>query len=127
MNNETAQAIEYIKNQLQQGASKESIRQSLMQSGWGEVSIQQAFDGVENLSLHAASSEPKKSSVLVGVLWILSSIIVLSVVLTLNIIVRFTGISSQVINIISILLGMVGVILIPLGPIIGVVKLVRRT
>ena len=69
---------------------------------------------------------PKNHNTRNGVLWILSPFIALFGVLFINIIVRFAGIQSPIINIISLLGGMAGVILIVVGPVIGIVKLVRN-
>ena len=61
-----------------------------------------------------------------GVLWIVSPFIVLVGVALLQVLFHSAHITSSVINIIAFLGGIVGIILIPVGPIIGIRKLSRH-
>lgn len=72
------------------------------------------------------TTTPKSHNTRNGVLWILSPFITLLAVLLINVLVRLTGIESSIFDLISVLAGMAGVILLIVGPIVGIVKLARN-
>ena len=45
------QILDYIKQQLQQGVSREQIKSSLMTNGWSESDINEAFTSLSNNSV----------------------------------------------------------------------------
>lgn len=127
------QLIKYISQQLESGVSYETIRHTLLQNNWNEALIVQAFSIVHNsvtpvtTSGHVtASISHRKNNTKVGVLWILSPVIVLIGSLFMNIIVRLIGISSPVFNVVSLLAGVTGVVLVVVGPVVGALKLANN-
>lgn len=135
MMSEQDQLVKYISEQLRQGISEDNIRQSLVQNNWDEKLVNQAFTLVRNPEYTTSNLgvTSQQSNVLVkshkvrnGVLWILSPFIVFVGTALVNIIVRFAGINSSILNIVFVLAGMVGVILIFVGPVLGIIELTRH-
>ena len=74
----------------------------------------------------------QNKKIAVGVLWIFSGVIILIAVVLLNLLLRFVfnandGPIESILNIISWLLGVAGVLLIVAGPIIGVIVLAKKS
>jgi hypothetical protein len=61
-----------------------------------------------------------------AVLWFLSPFMVFVGALVVSIAFRLVGVSSPFVNIVVILCGLVGMVLLVAGPIMGIIKLTRR-
>ncbi len=61
-----------------------------------------------------------------GVLWILSPFIVFVITFIVTIAFRIAGLDSMIINVISLLAGIAGVLLMFIGPVIGIIKLTSK-
>ncbi|MDB5163825.1 MAG: hypothetical protein JWS12_443 [Candidatus Saccharibacteria bacterium] len=136
MNNQDEQLISYIKEQLLQGNPEENIRQTLLQYGWDSKLVDQAFAFIKAPNPHSENTQEAQLQphetfrsnhrVRNGVLWILSPFIVLVGAAIINFLFRLAGINSPIINIVSILAGMAGVILVFVGPVLGIIKLTNH-
>jgi hypothetical protein len=146
MNDQIHRIVEYINQQLSSGKSREEIDTQLLASGWTKEQIDLAHTQLTNPlatrsnqpNLNSQTLPPKdplvnKHKVRNGVLWILSPYILLLGVAFLNIIVHFSLNSStagsplfSALNIISVLGGLAGVILIPVGLIVGIIRLTKK-
>ncbi len=125
--------INYITEQRRLGIPKETIRRVLLESNWDTALIDHAFVQAENTTgnQQVTASLPATSNTQVhrvrdGVLWILSPFLVLFASVAITIIVKFAGINSPIVNIILLLLGLAGVVLIFVGPVVGIIKLARN-
>jgi len=73
------QLLDYIKQQLQRGASQEQIKNSLMASGWRESDVNEVFSSVSNVSSHQSQAPIPQQTVaslpsataLLGQAWII--------------------------------------------------------
>lgn len=132
MENAVNQAATYIAQQIQQGVPSDAVRQSLLSNGWNETLVNQAFQQAEQLMSNPNSyqqpalAQPSNHKTKNAVLWILSPLILLVGVAVINIIMRLIGSTSAILNVFSLLGGMAGVVLIFVGPIVGIVKLTSR-
>jgi len=121
----------YIQQSLTSGLSPEAVAQQLRQSGWPEASIQESLR-IQSLNSPQLSTELSNAragrphNARDGILWILSPFILLVGVALLQLLIELGGIHSAIINILSILAGIDGVILIPLGLIVGIIKLSKH-
>ncbi|HTE57302.1 MAG TPA: hypothetical protein VK694_01040 [Verrucomicrobiae bacterium] len=135
MNEQLAQAANYIQHNLQQGVPEATLRQVLREQGWDEALIEQAFAAAQAPVLPAMHQQQApvpgapaglNHHVRSGVLWILSPFIVLVGAVIVNFAIRVAGVdSSPILNILTLLAGMVGMVLLFVGPVIGIVKLSR--
>jgi hypothetical protein len=133
MNDQFEQVTNYIKQQLQAGDSKENIRHTLLQYNWDANLVDQALSHVMTSTpqpMYAQGMGPASPqdiqpnhTVRNGILWILSPFIVLVGLVIINFLIRLAGISSPILNILTVLGGMAGVVLLFVGPIVGTVKL----
>lgn len=140
MDQQLIQLVEYVSKCVNQGTPQATIQNQLIQAGWSQAYIDAAFrqlnlqhvNNIVNQSgyppINQAAlpihSYPHKNRT--GVLWILSPFIVLIGAIIINLLLRRAGFSSSVTNIFIALAGIVGVLLLPLGPIIGIIKLTRH-
>lgn len=144
------QLTTYIRQCLNQGMQPGDIRSKLIQGGWQQIlvdtTLAQLGYVVPTTVQQPTASDPRR--VQKGVLWILSPYILLFVIALLQLVVRFalqsgTGtdveleteldteantasLVASLINIFSILAGLVAVILIPVGFIIGIIKITKK-
>lgn len=135
MNEQLAHAVGYIQQNLQQGVPEANLRQAFREQGWDEVLIEQAFAAALAPALPSTYQQPAPTTPVAagpnhrvrnGILWILSPFIVLVGAVIINIAVRMTGVeASPILNILTILAGMVGMVLLFVGPVVGIVKLSR--
>jgi hypothetical protein len=121
----------YVHQSRSNGIDDITIKNQLIQSGWQEATVTAALQlltppvGTQN-HLQSPVQPSNSHRVRNGVIWILSPFILLISVAILQFLFHLVGLRSPIINIVSILSGIVGVILIPVGPIIGIIKLNRR-
>ncbi len=115
---QASQLHTYIQQSRASGLTDSTIKSQLLQAGWSQTNVDGAFNNVASAT---QSSNPHR--VRNGVLWICSPAIVLITVTVLQFLVHFAGLNLAIINIISILGGMAGVILLFVGPIVGIIKL----
>ena len=128
---QSSQLRGYIQQGINSGLSEDNIRSRLLQAGWPQAVVDAALYMPSNYTGQESNvpnpAQPTNTHrVRNGVLWILSPFIILVGVAVLQFLFRAAGIKSPIFNIISILAGMVGVILVPVGPIVGIIKLSRR-
>lgn len=75
-------------------------------------------------------STQSNKQIVSGILWIASPFIVLVGVALLQVVVRLTGDPSSgvklVVNLISVIGGIIGAVLVIAGPVIGILKLIDR-
>mgnify|MGYP003602422704 FL=1 len=74
----------------------------------------------------------QNKKIAVGVLWIFSGSIILVITILLNVIFNFVfkldgGVLETIVNLISWLFGLAGLLLLVAGPIIGVIILAKKT
>lgn len=122
------QLTQYIQQAYQSGASLDAIRSQLLKSGWREDIVEPVLTQFRTTIKPA---DPHK--VRNGVLWIVGPVVALIIVALLQLVVRFfwsnvddmgvIGIFRIVINIISLIVGMVSVPMMIIGPIVGIIKL----
>ncbi|HMS23520.1 MAG TPA: hypothetical protein PKB09_01810 [Candidatus Saccharibacteria bacterium] len=124
MNTESNQLESYVNQQFDQGISESEVRQNLLQKGWDKITVDKAIEYAVDSRQSKKSSH--NSKVKNGIFWILSPFIFLLIVIILNIISRFSGIDSTIIDVISLMAGITGIILIFVGPIIGILKLSKH-
>lgn len=127
------QLVLYIKQNLDSGYSEQSLRQALLTQGWQQAQVDQAFQAVyasQPAPTQPANMQPStpqdKNRVRNGVLWILSPFIIFTVNIVLSLFVRIIGIDFALINIAMILLGLLGFIMLFVGPTVGVIKLASK-
>ncbi len=127
------QLVLYIKQNLDSGYSEQSLRQALLTQGWQQAQVDQAFQAVYASQPAAAqpanlqpSTPQNKNRVRNGVLWILSPFIIFTVNIILSITVRIIGIDFAFINILMILMGLFGFIMLFVGPTVGIIKLASK-
>jgi hypothetical protein len=113
----SSQLQSYIQASRNSGVAEDVIRNSLVQSGWLAETVDEA------LKAPAAQHTSSPHRVRNGVLLILSPFIILIGNVIIQVIFRMAGIHSPIINIIAILGGIVGIVMLPLGPILGIMKL----
>jgi hypothetical protein len=126
-----APLVQYIEQAYRAGASIDAIRTELLKSGWRSDVVEPALQ-----SYQAARKLVNPHQVRDGVLWILSAFILFALSALIQFIMRFTLNSANdmgvisifriVINIFSLVLGLVAVPLIIVGPIIGIIKLTKK-
>jgi hypothetical protein len=125
------QLIEFINQGRNRGLSEDAIKNQLLKAGWQQPSVDAALNYAttnNNLmsTVQVSHQSIKPHRVRNGVLWILSPFIVFISVALLQFVFRLTGLNSPIINILSLLAGMAGLILIPVGPIVGIITLAKR-
>lgn len=142
MNNEINQGVNYIKDELKKGASYEDTRQSLLQSGWSESAIDQAFQlstqGQDDLAskattLESSNMQKPKKSIIGAIIWIVSPFIGMFFVLLLAVVNRVmlqnvqapTALNS-LLGLLTVVIGVLSGILIVAGPIVGIIKLSKN-
>ena len=119
----------FISQQLQRGVPEAQVYDVLLKNNWDQQTVTQAFYTVRNsvsFNQQQAStpvSPGEKKSKSVAVFWILSPVVFLIGGFIIALVTRLAGISSPLINMLTILIGMAGVILIIVGPVIGIIKL----
>ena len=119
---QSAQISDYIHQCLANGMSPETIKQQLLASGWAPETIDRALGSFQ-------ASSPSPHRVRNGVLWIVSPFVILIGISLLQALVHLLHLSQPVaaiFNILSLLIGVAGVILIPVGLIMGILKLTRH-
>ncbi len=127
------QLVLYIKQNLDSGYSEQSLRQALLTQGWQQAQVDQAFQAVyasQPAHTKPASEQPStpqnKNRVRNGVLWILSPFIVFTTLIILSGILNFTNTRVAELNLILLLMGITGVLLVFIGPVVGIVILVSK-
>ena len=137
--NATNDATEFIRHKLANDVTEDAIRQELRDSGWSDTNINLAFAGL-NPALGAQVASPTqldsakpgtpssahKNRVRNGVLWIVSPLVILIGTAMLNLILQLAGVTSPIVRIFTLLLGIAGLVLIIAGPIIGIYILSRK-
>jgi hypothetical protein len=116
---QSEQLQSYIQNSRSNGLSEDTIRNELLRSGWPQATVDIALRQVP------ATQPANPHRVRNGVLWILSPFIVLTGAVVIELLCRLAGVNSSIINVMSVLVGIAGIILLPLGPILGIIKLTR--
>ncbi|MGB9743408.1 MAG: hypothetical protein ACPLW9_01700 [Minisyncoccales bacterium] len=78
----TPQLIDYIKEQIKQGVSNKEIKQVLLDAGWRELDIDEAFNqiGVFGYKVQPAAKPIKRSNVWSILLVIFLSLILIGVI-----------------------------------------------
>ena len=61
-----------------------------------------------------------------GVLWILSPVIIVLGAFIFNEILRLLGVNAPIINLLTLLTGIAGVLFMFIGPVIGIIKLTSK-
>ena len=146
MEEQLASVVAYIKQAASQGITQPSIENQLLQSGWSQAVISQAFQQASIASLdnpalsqinYSATNQfrPPANPLPTtrgphqtrnGVLWILSGFLLLIGGGIISAIAAMASINSHIINILTILMSGFGVILIPVGIIVGIIILTRH-
>jgi hypothetical protein len=128
---QNSQLNAYVLQSRGNGIDDNTIKNQLIQSGWQESTVNaslqlpaSAVHSQNNVQSPVLSSNPHR--VRNGVIWILSPFILLIGVVLLQLLLQLIGLRSPIINIIGILCGIAAAILIPVGPIIGIIKLTRH-
>jgi len=121
----------YIQQARNAGLSDSTIKTELLKMGWEEnlinecLRIQSIKPAVQNsFNKDSNSAHPHKTRN--GVLWILSPFIILITVSILQFVEHIFNINVAVFNIIALLAGIAGLILLFVGPLIGIIKLSKR-
>ena len=129
MDNSDDQLVQFVARQLQQGVPEATIRQTLQSNGWDETRIHQSLTAAKGLlqtnPTLAASPEQKKRT-RTALLWIFSPFIAWFGAIIVMVICQALGFSSAVLNIITMVAGLGGVILLVVGPVVGILQLTRR-
>jgi len=151
MQEHTNQLVAYIRQGISRGMTDVDIREKILLSGWAQNDIDDAFriihaqqrsntalkmnqktshqpmennPKVKQISKDGAKKKQTKN--VEGILWILFPFILLIGTATISATFRIIGFKSPVITVITILSAMVGMIFIPIGIIIGFIKLTRH-
>ena len=114
-----SQLQSYIQSCRKSGLSDELIRNELLRSGWPTDTVDAELRATGS-ALPATPHHVRN-----GVLLILSPFIILAGAIVLQLPFDRAGIHSPIINIVSALAGIAGIIMLPLGPILGIMKLSR--
>lgn len=127
---DTSQLTAYIQQSLEQGAQPSEIRNQLFQSGWPIATIDEAFSKLPSAYTQTTGQQPQTSAnphkVRDGILWIISPFILLICIAMLQFFARLLIVHSVLLNILATLAGMAAVILIPVGLIMGIIKLSQK-
>lgn len=133
MNDQYQQAISYAQQQLSQGVQVENIRNNLIQNNWDETAVNQIISiassqvtQTDRASLTNSRNTTNPHRIRNGVLWIISPFILLITAIIVEIIFRALGLKSAIVNILSVIIGMTGSVLLIVGPIVGIIKLSRK-
>ncbi len=121
------QLIDYIKECLGRGIKPDVISAQLIQSGWAQATVNQALDATQ-AGYKQKPQDPHK--VRNGILWICSPFILLVSVSLIQFVARLANPNARGglgINIISLLIGVAAIILIPVGLIVGIMKLSKKS
>jgi len=126
-----AQLATYVQKAYKSGASIDAIRAQLLKSGWRDDIVEPVL---AEFQVAHKSADPHR--VRNAVLWIVSPFILFGIAALAQFIMRFTLNSSDnmgvisifriVINIFSLIFGLVAVPLIIVGPIVGILKLSKK-
>ncbi len=119
---QSQQLYAYIQQAYASGLTADQIKSQLLQAGWQLAMIEAAFQAPTGAAPQPIDPHRQRN----GVLWIVSPFIVFVTIILLQFIVHAANVNSAIVNIISLLGGVAGVILVPVGPTIGIIKLSRH-
>ena len=111
-----AQLRAYVRSLFDQHINEQAIRTNLLNAGWDSAAVDAAIN----------QERPSPHRVRNGVLWIVSPLIVFVCAGIMSAVLAAAHIHSAFANIIIVLLGLAGGLLVIIGPIVGVVILSRR-
>ena len=148
----TPQLIDYVRQSLAQGTNPAAIHNQLTQTGWPVEMVDEAFDlaqagapipptptppppaapATSATGIPAATTPPgtlppeRAKRIRQGIWWIVSPFIILFIGLVIAFLFQRTGTASPIINIASALIGIIGVIMVPVGLIVGIIKIAKQ-
>lgn len=127
------QLTTYIQQAHAMGVPLAQIRQNLLSSGWSALMIEAELARLGHVAGPLMPSTPTDPHrVRNGVLWILSGYILIFLVIMIQIIlapIAPAGSDSTVklvVNILSLVAGLAAVILLPVGFVVGIIKLTKK-
>lgn len=131
------QLLEYIQRRRAIGIADATIQTELTNAGWPTQDITVGLRAVPSIAqteaplvpAPAQPTDPKK--VLKAILWMVSPFVLLFGAAFISFIAQFTlgseGGLAIALNIITLLMGVIGVLMVFIGPVIGIVILARKS
>ena len=114
------QLTDYLNARFAAGADKQALVQQLLSMGWQQPMIDQAMRGVKTVK----PTDPKR--VQSAMLWVFSPIILWCGTGLVQLLLSLLGVDSVFIDTLALWLFIVGVPLAIIGPIVGIIKLIKK-